>query len=1005
MGGNTTNDENALQQGIFVGKPIDFRPKGQITHLRASNGEMLLVIGARQLMHVPLQNMGGQTDIALPLPTHDRIAYVHMDVNGHHALISSTTGENFYVSLKTNLQKVLTRLKGHVISAVGWNVELSTKATTGFIVVGTNKGSLIETQIQSDGNLLYSKELVRNLSGEKDMPITDIELVQCSEEGDKQRWAVFICTPGRLYSVAGSVDRKTDRSMVQPVVGAIWNSTFMEEATGALQSLFSFKDPPRYHCMDDSQRTLPSAFVLYPKSSSGIPASKFCWIGVNGYTIGRIDINHTDPYSMLIEDAHVQHRLVDGRYDYPLDSALTEYHVLLLYSDRLEAVSLLNQKCMFQDARGSESRLMRGMCRDPISELVWVYTDSNVTRYRPNEEGKSVWRIHLERGEYDKAMAITDHLKDRAPHQLVLKKQADKFIAEKKYIAAAELLAQSSDPFEVSVLNFLSTADDRRDGLKRFLDLQLNKMTASEDMIRRDALVFWLLDVQLTELAELRQSGGRRSTLEPETGQAGVMTPAEIRLKNVKQQLELFFERPVVSESIKSNREAVYKLMMSHADFDSQLALAQRLQDYETVIDIYLLQSQYKKALEVIQNQHIPMFYYKYSSVLIEQCPFELIAAWINEDTNLQADLLLPSLYRCQREPKMIAAALKYIKFVIGRGTASKSIHNFMISLSSTYKPNELFAYFEKCGLDKTLVPYDVEFALRVCLEKTELKQCSVHLYCVDGLYDEAVSLALTFDVELAKKCAMLTNESAEEESDLLLLGSNGPRFPLEMRRRIWMKIARFVIEEQKDVEAAMKLLKDSKDVIKIQDLLPFFPEFTTIEHFKDPLCACLKEHSGKIMELQREMKEATEVADEIHKQMAKLKKRSAIIRASDTCALCYEQALTRPVFAFACRHFFHRDCLEKEVKSEWTEEDHAKFAKLSEKEKVLQKQLDDMDKKQISTPKKRKECGEELADVRKTMRDMTASECLLCGPAMIESVSKPFFASEEDYEAELKTW
>ncbi|VDM28934.1 unnamed protein product [Toxocara canis] len=249
---------------------------------------------------------------------------------------------------------------------------------------------MIETQIQSDGNLLYSKELVRNLSGEKDMPITDIELVQCSEEGDKQRWAVFICTPGRLYSVAGSVDRKTDRSMVQPVVGAIWNSTFMEEATGALQSLFSFKDPPRYHCMDDSQRTLPSAFVLYPKSSSGIPASKFCWIGVNGYTIGRIDINHTDPYSMLIEDAHIfkkyargtilagkegkvvqaversgppeasplgRHRLVDGRYDYPLDSALTEYHVLLLYSDRLEAVSLLNQKCMFQDARGSIDNL------------------------------------------------------------------------------------------------------------------------------------------------------------------------------------------------------------------------------------------------------------------------------------------------------------------------------------------------------------------------------------------------------------------------------------------------------------------------------------------------------------------------------------------------------------------------------------------------------------------------------------------------------------------------
>uniref|UniRef100_A0A915B1U8 Vacuolar protein sorting-associated protein 18 homolog n=1 Tax=Parascaris univalens TaxID=6257 RepID=A0A915B1U8_PARUN len=999
MSGNVINEDDVLQEGIFLGKSIDFRPKGQITHLRANNGEMLLVIGARQLLHIPLQNMASQSDIIMPLPTHDRIAYVHMDVKGYHAIVSSTTGECFYVNLKNNQQKALTRLKGHVVSAVGWNIELSTKTTTGFIVIGTNKGSLFETQINADGSLSYAKELVRNLSGEKDMWITDIELLQCSEDGDKQRWALFVCTPGRLYTLAGSVDRKVDRSVVQPVVGAIWNSTFMEEAAAALHSLFSFKDAPRYHCMNEAQRTLPSAFVVYPKSVNEIAACKFCWIGADGYTIGRIDLQQTDPYNMIIEDAHVQHRLVDGRHDYPLDIALTEYHLLLLYSDRLEAVSLLNRKCMFQDARTTDCRQMRGMCRDPISELIWVYTDSNVVRYRPNEEGKSVWRIHLDRGEYDKAMAITDQLKDRAPHQLVLKKQADKFITEKKYIAAAELLAQSSDPFEISVLNFLSTVDDRRDGLKRFLDLQLNKMTASEDMIRRDALVFWLLDVQLTELAELRQSGGRRSTLEPEMGQAGVMTAAEVQLKNVRQQLELFFERPVVAESIKSNREAVYKLMMSHADFDSQLALAQRLQDYGTVIDIYLLQSQYIKALEVIKNQHIPMFYYKYSSVLIEQCPFELIAAWISEDKNLQADLLLPSLYRCQREPKMVAAALKYIKFVINRGTTSKSIHNFMISLSSTYKPNELFAYFEKCGLDKSLVPYDVEFALRVCLEKAELKQCCVHLYCVDGLYDEAVSLALTFDVELAKRCAMQTNESADEEGDLLLLSSAGPRFPLEMRRRIWMKI------EEKDVEAAMKLFKDSKNVIKIQDLLPFFPEFTTIEQFKDPLCACLKEHSGKIMELQKEMKEATEIADEIRQQMAKLKNRSTIIRASDTCALCYEQALTRPVFAFACRHFFHRDCLEKEVKAEWSEEDYEKYAKLLEKEKALQKQIDDMDKKQISSSKKRKECGDDLASVRRDMRDMTASECLLCGTAMIESVSKPFFASEEEYEAALKTW
>lgn len=34
------------------------------------------------------------------------------------------------------------------------------------------------------------------------------------------------------------------------------------------------------------------------------------------------------------------------------------------------------------------------------------------------------------------------------------------------------------------------------------------------------------------------------------------------------------------------------------------------------------------------------------------------------------------------------------------------------------FKPEELLFYFQKYGYDKSLVPYDVEYALRVCIEK-----------------------------------------------------------------------------------------------------------------------------------------------------------------------------------------------------------------------------------------------------------------------------------------------
>lgn len=44
---------------------------------------------------------------------------------------------------------------------------------------------------------------------------------------------------------------------------------------------------------------------------------------------------------------------------------------------------------------------------------------------------------------------------------------------------------------------------------------------------------------------------------------------------------------------------------------------------------------------------------------------------------------------------------------------------------------------------------------------------------------------------------------------------------------------ARYVVENEKDIKKCMELLSESDNVIKIQDILPFFPDFVTIDHFK----------------------------------------------------------------------------------------------------------------------------------------------------------------------------
>uniref|UniRef100_A0A915PH72 Vacuolar protein sorting-associated protein 18 homolog n=1 Tax=Setaria digitata TaxID=48799 RepID=A0A915PH72_9BILA len=833
---------------IFVKKLVDFRPKGQITHLCSSNGEMLLVIGAQQLLHYPLHNVNRQTDVVLPLLMHDRIAYVHLSPNGRHAIISTTGADNFYLNLKNDSSKQLRKLKGHVLSSVGWNMEISTDIETGFIVLGTTKGSLYESSINSNGAVAYIRELINNLSGVKDLSITGIEMCQCNEENEKSKWALFVCLPGRLYCLSGQINAKHDVAAIQPVVSTIWSSAFAEHTPAVLQPLFASKGPFRFHSMDDGQRNLPSSFVVFPKVSNELPTT-FCWVGIDGYTLGRIDLTVSEAYDMIIEEAHIPHRLVDGRYSYPLDVALTEYNVLLLYSNHIEAVSLLNQKLTFDDTIGTDCGQVKGMCRDAVSEMVWIY---------------------LERGEYSKARAITNKLNNPAPHQLVVKKEAEKYIAEKNFTGAAEVLTESTDPFEVTLLKFLSTKEDRRSGLKRFLELKLNSLSEKEDKIRRDVLVLWLLEVHLAEFAELRRNG-KQAELEG-AGSATEATPAEQKVKNMRQQIELFLARSIVLAAVEANRDAVYHLITSHAHFDIHLYLAQKLKDYATIVNVHLLQSNYEKVLEVIRTQHILELYYKHSPILIEKIPTELTAAWIEEGQALVSDRLLPALYRCQdvSKTKMVTAALKYLNFIINENWATRAMHNFMITLCAEFKPEELLHYFERYGYDRNLIPYDIEYALRVCIEKQALRRCCVFMYCVDELYDEAVSLALTIDLELAKTCAKQMMKPNENEYDFLLPNSCRPKFSTDMRRRVWIQIARYVIEKQKDIAACVSLIKESDNTIKIQDLLPFFPEFATIEYFKGPLCECLKEHSGKIKQEQEKYNSLVEKERILQKQLEK---------------------------------------------------------------------------------------------------------------------------------------
>lgn len=106
-----------------------------------------------------------------------------------------------------------------------------------------------------------------------------------------------------------------------------------------------------------------------------------------------------------------------------------------------------------------------------------------------------------------------------------------------------------------------------------------------------------------------------------------------------------------------------------------------------------------------------------------------------------------------------------------------------------------------------------------------------------------------------------------------------------------------------------MRFLEDT-DVLKIEDILPFFPDFVVIDDFKEEIAHALEGYSAHIDDLKREMDEVTRTTESIKQDIVELKGRFVTIDAGERCSVCAQLLLTRQSYIFPCQHTFHADCL-----------------------------------------------------------------------------------------------
>jgi hypothetical protein len=78
------------------------------------------------------------------------------------------------------------------------------------------------------------------------------------------------------------------------------------------------------------------------------------------------------------------------------------------------------------------------------------------------------------------------------------------------------------------------------------------------------------------------------------------------------------------------------------------------------------------------------------------------------------------------------------------------------------------------------------------------------------------------------------------------------------LRKKLWLKIAKHIIRKKNNVKEALAFLKYSNNVLTLEDVLPFFPDFVLIDDFKDEICSALETYNSEIEELKTELTEGS---------------------------------------------------------------------------------------------------------------------------------------------------
>jgi len=781
-------------------------------------------------------------------------------------------GENYYLHSQSKTPKHLSRLKSVSVTSVAWNPSQPT-ASTREILIGAADGNVYEAFIEPQPEFYRREEkYVRNVYKAAPGPVVGL---WCDLILDSAYRRIVLATPTRIGIWVGKVNQSTD--------GNVYGRLFEAEA-------------PHMHEIE-SKATFPSQLVISPEpqgEETGEPIADrtFAWLCADGVFHGKLldsmDAEKALKDAKLFKRSQVPPSMAsNGRPRVSQEPAasviLSQWHVIQLVEGRIIASNRLDDTIVLDQQVLEPGQTSLGLFADPKKDTFWLVTADELFEIRAEEETRDVWKILLKAQQFDEAsqFAKTADQKDA-----VATASGDYLVDMKKFMEAAAVYGRSTKPFEQVALTFIDNSEP--DALRKYLLTKLSTLP-KKAVMQRIMVATWLVELFMAKLNLLDDT----ITTKAELTEGMNTAQSKDQLSAVRKEFQSFANKYKADLDVKTT----YEIISSHGREEELLFFAGVADDYYYVLSYWIQRDRWDESLTVLKKQTDPELFYKYSSVLMANASTEFVDILMRQ-SNLDPDRLIPALLNynkivsAQTPPPSQNQAIRYLNFIINNfGSTDPGIHNTLISILASSSPTEepLLAYLRS----QSYLPhplYDADFALRLCILHSRVQSC-VHIYTSMSQYSRAVDLALSHSqIDLAATVADQASTTA-------------------LRKSLWLKIAKAVIANSPDVKDAISFLKRCP-LLRIEDLIPFFPDFIVIDSFRDEICVALESYSATIDSLKAQMDAAALTASNIKTEIAALDSRYAIVEPGEKCWLCRLPLLVKQFFVFPCQHSFHSECL-----------------------------------------------------------------------------------------------